>query len=139
MRSPTGPEMIPTLGGTRPTTGHTCNAACRTRHSPLDVRAAGAAMLLYGAPITRIPELTTTAVSGGDEPHLVLGTQPATLPPAACRVLRRQADQAQPDSAVGRTIRRMPGGRRRPHQRNPQTVLREVVFAKNCLRSSVRV
>ncbi|WP_346096682.1 hypothetical protein [Streptomyces olivaceiscleroticus] len=73
---------------------------------PLDVRAAGAVMLLYGIPITRITELTVTDLSDGNEPSLILGEDPALLPPAVHRILRRQADQAQPDSAVGRTTGR---------------------------------
>jgi hypothetical protein len=69
---------------------------------PLDVRAAGAIMLLYGTSITRIVELTTTDLADGDPPTLRLGLHQAPIPPAAHLVLRRQADQARPDSAVGR-------------------------------------
>ncbi|WP_406307114.1 hypothetical protein OHA61_38925 [Streptomyces sp. NBC_00885] len=73
---------------------------------PLDVRAAGSVMLLYGIPITRITELTATELTDGNEPSLILGKDPVLLPPAVHRILRRQADQAQPDSAIGRTTRR---------------------------------
>ncbi|WP_159392837.1 hypothetical protein [Streptomyces cyaneogriseus] len=70
---------------------------------PLDVRAAKALMLLYGMPVSKITELTSDRLHDGDQPVLILGDHPTDLPPAVHRLLRRQADHAHQESAIGRT------------------------------------
>ncbi|MGW4690732.1 hypothetical protein ACWEPM_38475 [Streptomyces sp. NPDC004244] len=70
---------------------------------PLDVRAAGTLMLLYGMPVSKITELTTDDLCDGDQPALVLSVYPTVLPPAVHRLLRRQAEGSQPKSSIGRT------------------------------------
>ncbi|WP_253267579.1 helix-turn-helix domain-containing protein, partial [Streptomyces sp. NL15-2K] len=69
---------------------------------PADVRATGALVLLYGMPITRIATLTRSDLTDGIEPRLLMGTHPAALPPVVYQLLLRQAERAEPNSAIGR-------------------------------------
>ncbi|WP_153183256.1 hypothetical protein [Streptomyces sp. E5N91] len=69
---------------------------------PADVRAAGALVLLYGMPITRIAALTRSDLTGDIEPRLLMGTHPTALPPLVHRLLLRQAEHAEPKSSIGR-------------------------------------
>ena len=62
---------------------------------PLDARVAGALVLLYGIPVSRITALRADDVSRqGDRTYLNLGTHPLLLPPAVASLLDRQASQA---------------------------------------------
>ena len=57
---------------------------------PLDVRAAGALVLLYGLPVIRILELTTDAIHERDGTTLLsVGSQPLLIPPKLAHLLRR--------------------------------------------------
>lgn len=73
---------------------------------PLDVRACGALMLLYGVAISRITKLTVDDLAEGPSPTLLLGQDPLVLPSAVYELLRRQADQARSASAITRTTPR---------------------------------
>ncbi|MGW7554335.1 hypothetical protein [Streptomyces rimosus] len=70
---------------------------------PLDVRAAGCLILLYGLSGQRITELTTHHLTGGKHPTVLLGTQPATLPPTVFELLTQQAENAVTASAIARS------------------------------------
>jgi hypothetical protein len=62
---------------------------------PIDVRAAGALVLLYGIPVTRIVELTQDAVDHrGAASFLALGEHPVPMPPAIIRLVAAQAAAA---------------------------------------------
>ena len=67
---------------------------------PLDVRACGALMLLYGVAVSRIIELTVDDLTGGPTPTLLLGREPLELPDAVYGLLRRQAEHARSASAI---------------------------------------
>jgi hypothetical protein len=62
---------------------------------PLDVRAAGALLLLYGLPLNRIVELTTEQVSP-EGIRISPGAQVIAVPPA----LRRLLDQLPPPPRI---------------------------------------
>jgi hypothetical protein len=62
---------------------------------PLDARASGALVLLYGLPVSRITELRADDVTRRDgHTYLNLGAQPLLLPPAVAALLDRQARHA---------------------------------------------
>src|SRR5882757_866635 len=62
---------------------------------PLDLRAAGGLVLLYGLPVSRIVELTAEhLVSSDGERFLRLGEHRTVLPPALARVLDQLARTA---------------------------------------------
>jgi hypothetical protein len=64
-------------------------------HLPLDARAGGALVLLYGLPVSRITKLRANDVSRRDNrTYLNLGTQPLLLPPAVAALRDRQARHA---------------------------------------------
>lgn len=69
---------------------------CLTDDSlPLDARAAGSLVLLYGIPLSRITELRADDVSRHDDrSYLNLGSHPLLLPPAVADLLDRQARHA---------------------------------------------
>ncbi|MEW2578613.1 hypothetical protein [Streptomyces syringium] len=67
----------------------------REEDLPLDVRAAGALMLLYGMPVSRITELTTDRLIDGDEPTMNLGT-PHGPAPAVHRRRSHTGDGSRP-------------------------------------------
>lgn len=70
---------------------------------PVDVRAAGALILLYGLSVTRIAQLTRQdiQVCKGSQ-YLQVGKHPLVLPPALARLLNEQLEQSTPRSLVGR-------------------------------------
>ncbi|MFD8599318.1 hypothetical protein ACFV1L_30380 [Kitasatospora sp. NPDC059646] len=73
---------------------------------PLDVRAAGSLILLYGINGQRITELTTRHLTGGTQPTIQLDDHPAALPPAAFHLLAQQAEHAVTASAIARASAR---------------------------------
>ncbi|MEV8030649.1 hypothetical protein [Streptomyces sp. NPDC086182] len=61
---------------------------------PPDVRAAGALVLLYGVPVSRIVQLTREHVE--ERPngtYITLGTHPVLMPPAVAQLVVAQADR----------------------------------------------
>jgi ribosomal protein L40E len=82
---------------------------------PIDVRAAGALIALFGIPISRIVGLTVDHISQRDETtYLTVDQHPVLLPPSLAALLRMAA-QAQSQSALGRSQPRVqwlfPGSR----------------------------
>jgi signal transduction histidine kinase len=72
---------------------------------PLDVRAAGGLVLLYGFPVSRISELTAQHVISTDDGHVLqLGGHRTALPPALAALLTDLARTAVTTSAVGRSV-----------------------------------
>ena len=62
---------------------------------PLDARAAGALVLLYGLPVSRISELRADDIARRDgQTYLNLGAEPLLVPPAVAALLDRQARHA---------------------------------------------
>lgn len=62
---------------------------------PLDTRAAGALVLLYGLPVSRVSELRADQLTRrGGHSYLALGAHPLLLPPAVADLLDRQARHA---------------------------------------------
>ncbi|MFD7082244.1 hypothetical protein [Streptomyces sp. NPDC059918] len=60
---------------------------------PADVRAAGALVLLYGVPITRIAALTRQDLERrSDGMYVILGRSPVLMPPAIERLIMAQAE-----------------------------------------------
>jgi len=73
---------------------------------PLDVRAAGALLLLYGLPVSRIAVLRhEDLVTSGGKPCLLIAGHQTQLPPAVDSLLRA-ATAAKTRSAVGRAVNR---------------------------------
>ncbi|MCX4597696.1 hypothetical protein OG819_51570 [Streptomyces sp. NBC_01549] len=59
---------------------------------PLDVRATGALVLLYGVPVSRIVQLTREHVEErSNGTYIALGTHPVLMPPAVARLVVAQA------------------------------------------------
>jgi hypothetical protein len=72
---------------------------------PLDIRAAGGLVLLYGFPVSRISELTAEHVISTDTGHVLqLGGHRTALPPALAVLLSDLACTAVTTSAVGRSV-----------------------------------
>ena len=72
---------------------------------PLDVRAAGALVAIFGVPLSKIVRLTINDLDArGDEVRLTLDKSPFTLPPRLAAVLRTLASTSTPRAAVGRAI-----------------------------------
>jgi hypothetical protein len=72
---------------------------------PLDVRAAGGLVLLYGIPVSRISELTAEDLIADDTGHaLLLCGHRTALPPALAVLLTDLASSAVTTSAVGRSV-----------------------------------
>jgi hypothetical protein len=72
---------------------------------PLDVRAAGGLVLLYGLPVSQISELTADAVISTDTGHVPqLGGHRTALPTALAALLTELAGTAVTTSAVGRSV-----------------------------------
>ena len=62
---------------------------------PLDTRAAGSLVLLYGLPVSRISELRADHLTSRDgHTYLSLGAHPLLLPPAVATLINRQARHA---------------------------------------------
>ncbi|HEV3169947.1 MAG TPA: hypothetical protein VGZ32_06390 [Actinocrinis sp.] len=71
---------------------------------PVDVRAAGALVSLFGIPVSRIVELTSDRlITQGENSYLVIGRHPVLLPPSVAELLQLGA-QSQPRSALGRAV-----------------------------------
>jgi hypothetical protein len=74
---------------------------------PLDIRAAGAVILLFGALISRVVQLTLDDFQQRqDRSYLVLDRHPVLLPPRLADLLGRQASTARSTSALGRSMPR---------------------------------
>ncbi len=70
---------------------------------PIDVRAAGALVLLYGVPVSRISQLTLKHLEErSDGIYLTFGDYPVLMPPAIARLVMDQASRS-PRSVVGRS------------------------------------
>jgi hypothetical protein len=71
---------------------------------PTEVRAAGALVLLYGLPVSRISDLAVTDLRRhGDRTSLAIGGHDLPLPPAVAALLHTQADTARRVSPLDRT------------------------------------
>jgi len=82
----------------------------RRRRHPLDVRAAGALLLLYGQFVTRIVCLTTADLRhDGHDTYLHAGAAPVLLPPKVAAVIC-----AQRDAGPARITYRHPSQEARP-------------------------
>jgi hypothetical protein len=69
------------------------------------VRAAGALVLLYGHPLTRIVTLTAEALTSRDgQDYLAVTGRPVPLPPALAALLTRLRDQARPHTTLARAV-----------------------------------
>lgn len=76
---------------------------------PLDVRAVGAVILLFGGLISRVVQLTVDDLQRReDRSYLVLDRHPVLLPPGLADLLVRLASTAQSTSALGRSMPRPP-------------------------------
>jgi hypothetical protein len=75
---------------------------CLTDESmPLDVRAAGAIVLLYGTTLFRVTNLTVAHMTRRTEhTYLTIGAQPALLPPRLAQLLERLPDTRQSRSRL---------------------------------------
>jgi hypothetical protein len=63
---------------------------------PVDVRVAGALVLLFGLPIERIRHLTADQITSNDlHTYLTAGHQPILLPPRLARLLQRLATEPE--------------------------------------------
>ncbi|WP_174189421.1 hypothetical protein [Nocardia barduliensis] len=61
---------------------------------PLDIRVAGALIMLYGPTTSQIHRLDATHITGcGEKWFLAIGRRPLLLPPPLARMLRGLADQ----------------------------------------------
>ncbi|WP_165684637.1 hypothetical protein [Streptomyces sp. KO7888] len=71
---------------------------------PLDVRAAGALVLLYGVPVSRIAQLTLQDIEEREDgTYIALGARPILMPPVVADLVAQQA-AALPRSIAARTI-----------------------------------
>lgn len=71
---------------------------------PIEVRAAGALVTLFGIPVSRLVALTADRlITKEADAYLVVSQRPVLLPPVIAELLRMSA-QTQTRSAVGRTI-----------------------------------
>jgi hypothetical protein len=76
---------------------------------PLDVRAAGAVILLFGGLISRVVQLTADDLQQREhQSFLVLDRHPVLLPPRLADLLGHLASTAQSTSALGRSMPRTP-------------------------------
>jgi hypothetical protein len=72
---------------------------------PLEARAAGGLVLLYGLPVSRISELTAEHLISGDTGHVLqLGGHRTALPPPLAALLTDLARTAVTTSTVGRSV-----------------------------------
>jgi hypothetical protein len=79
---------------------------------PTDVRAAGALLLLYGLPVTRIVELRRDQLVEHDgRPHLVIGQHRAVIPPSLARLLAELPIRPPGTAVVADTSSWLFGGR----------------------------
>jgi hypothetical protein len=83
---------------------------------PVDVRAAGALIALFGIAISRVVELTADHISQHeDATYLIIDQHPVLLPPRLAELLHSAA-QTQSPSALGRSLPRtrwlLPGSKR---------------------------
>jgi hypothetical protein len=77
---------------------------------PIDVRAAGAVILLHGTPVTRIVQLTHEAVEHHENASFItLGEQPVLMPPAITRLVITQAAASHRPVPTGTSTWRFPG------------------------------
>jgi hypothetical protein len=75
------------------------------RTLPLEVRAAGGLVLLYGFPVSRISELAAEHLIATDTGHVLqLGGHRTALPPALAALLSDLACTAVTTSAVDRSV-----------------------------------
>lgn len=77
---------------------------------PLEARAAGALVLLYGLSVRRVSSLHADHLdTDGDATYLRLGQHKLLLPPAVASLLRRQQTQATSVSVIHRSVDAGPG------------------------------
>lgn len=73
---------------------------------PLDVRAAGALVALYGLTVSKIIRLRPTDFRRRDaEGYLNIDASPLPLPPRLASIVDRLIDIARPGGAIGRTAK----------------------------------
>ncbi|MFB8242673.1 hypothetical protein ACFC58_39690 [Kitasatospora purpeofusca] len=97
---------------------------------PLEVRAAGALLLLFGQHATRIAALPTDAMDTLDgHPVLVLDRTPIRLPEPLARLLTQLADQAPPSGWAANSPRRWLFPGIRPGQHISATALSRCLAA----------
>jgi hypothetical protein len=72
---------------------------------PIDVRVAGALVLLFGVTVQRVLQLRLEDLNRGDDSiHLMLGDKPVRLPPRLAQLVLELADSPRDRSAVGRAV-----------------------------------
>jgi hypothetical protein len=99
------------------------------REMSLDLRVAGALLLLFGNQLSRTVRLTAEHIRHHDEQcHLLLDQHPILLPPVLADLITHLRDQAVPRSPISRTVTStkwlFPGKRPGDHLRAQQLVNR---------------
>jgi hypothetical protein len=74
----------------------------RDQSLPLHIRVAGGLLLLYGQPVSRTVQITTTQISHRDgSTYLTFGQHPVLLPPALARLIINLNATATPAAVLG--------------------------------------